>query len=94
MSKNKHTPGPWKAHAYTDSGNVYIKEGNQGFAIAQMLDTYPDQMQANARLMAAAPALLEALDWIVYEIVEGCEDKDAILRVAQEAIAKAKGEVK
>ena len=42
-----------------------------------------------AALFEAAPKLLEALDWIAWEIEWGCADRDAILRVAQEAIKEA-----
>ena len=57
---NKHTPGPWTVNAYNEieSGavricSVDIEETNAGLN--------GGEGQANARLIAAAPDLLEAL---------------------------------
>lgn len=53
----------------------------------------PDTMgeyEANVRLITAAPDLLEALRAIVHQVLQGSVlERDACLRQAQEAIAKA-----
>ena len=64
MSNTKHTPGPWKQ--YRDSvGNVRIQGNVAGGPVAfieEMNNTGgTEQDHANARLIAAAPELLEAL---------------------------------
>lgn len=95
----KHTQGPWVAIPMPD-GSIDICKSNAGYHIAQMLYTgYPADVQANARLIAAAPDLLAAL-----EIAEGrlmCIDAQKLDTVARNddvidriraAIARARGE--
>jgi len=49
-----------------------------------------DEYEANVRLITAAPDLLEALRAIVHQALQGSVlERDACLRQAQEAIAKA-----
>lgn len=65
----KHTPGPWealRAHGRKDLFYVSAKEGN--LMIADVENPYADEaraaqypLEANARLIAEAPAMLEAL---------------------------------
>ena len=64
---NKHTPGPWKAPKPTigDSNCLYIGEKTGNWDICVINTTTaptPKQAKANARLIAAAPDLLEALE--------------------------------
>jgi hypothetical protein len=67
MSTFKHTPGPWGAHNNEVFAGPFkrIKGGISGFRahICEMddLDLDEDEVEANARLIAAAPDLLEAL---------------------------------
>lgn len=62
--KAKHTPGPWKTYT-TDQGLIDITAaGNDGtLTLAYMTgeDNIEINVEANAKLMAAAPDLLEAL---------------------------------
>lgn len=53
---NKHTPGPWKAETFAARWNVWpiSKRKPDGSAVAY------DCTEADARLIAAAPDLLEA----------------------------------
>ena len=104
-----HTPGPWFAdqdgriwrrhpsELYQNGGGVagdkpialvqkgWYEENEQGFPV-----------EANARLIAAAPDLLEALESIVSDH-DFCGDewgsrRDAWIETARAAIAKATGE--
>jgi hypothetical protein len=52
-----HTPGPWKAEAFANQWNVWpiSKRKRDGSAIAY------DCTEADANLIAAAPALLDSL---------------------------------
>jgi len=94
---SKHTPGPWRVsqegYIASRQGFVPIRTPFRGDAFRDgptRSPLHPEaELAANARLIAAAPDLLTALEWIVWELVEGCEDKDSILRVAQEAIEEA-----
>lgn len=65
----KHTPGPWSAYNKFSGltlSNWRVSEGNStpgiGIGVAIMSGNRSDEIeQANARLIAAAPELLEAL---------------------------------
>ena len=71
----KHTPGPWR----TDGCYISSNYGEVGHAY--WVSSMPaDMSEANARLMAAAPALLEALDLAV-----------AILQEAEPRLGYAEG---
>ena len=73
---NKHTPGPWKYGAELSSRTgewlISFDAGNRGRGIG-IAETRPGsgQEEANARLIAAAPDLLEACEtfheWLVRE---------------------------
>ena len=62
MSDTKHTPGNW----IVQNGSVYVQDGNEyaQTRIASMdrgePNTRPVERDANARLIAAAPELLDA----------------------------------
>ena len=92
--KTKHTPGPWGITQYTNyiGWSVYAK--NRGCIAERWYDSEQktpnrDELYANARLIAAAPELLEALECIV-----GSGDiGQPYLDIAIEAIAKAKGDI-
>ena len=60
---SKHTPGPWHVTAgHRSIRPSFISPGeNGGFAICEMYADGRD-FTANARLIAAAPELLEALE--------------------------------
>ena len=63
---NKHTPGPWNT-SRADGLRIDDSKGTQ-IASAVSLDYYAPALavqQANARLIAAAPDLLYALECIV-----------------------------
>jgi len=78
-----HTPGPWELSyltVKTDDG-FYVADCDKSLLIP------PAQMLANARLIAAAPDLLEALEMCVKVAGRKTVEFDA----ARAAIAKAKG---
>ncbi len=89
---SKHTPGPWKAHldeAYfvtgPDRGRVAIMthlKGAHGLGGRRS----GDESAANARLIAAAPELLEALtDLLGWQTLA----PDDVVAAARAAIARA-----
>ena len=87
---NKHTPGPWFSQ-YDDNG--FYEIGSEAVSL-RLAFTFGegDTDEANARLMAAAPDLLEALNAMV-EYTSSQEYDHAAVKQACAAIAKAKGEV-
>lgn len=67
MSESKHTPGPWEVQSYTNYKGWSVWANDRGCiaegCIAERwydADQQPDELKANARLIAAAPELLEA----------------------------------
>lgn len=92
MSKTKHTPGPWKT-SYTNL-SVVIAENGAVVARASKLNGLVN-LQANARLIAAAPELLEALQTVVANAPDPyCAITRAVDAQCRAAIAKATGETK
>ncbi len=96
---SKHTPGPWSVRKALGLGDLAIvapstQPDHSGFVI--LAECYEDirdrgehavdECAANARLIAAAPDLLEALQDMVSDHADLSE---ATLRFARAAIAKA-----
>lgn len=102
MSETKHTPGPWQ-YCFEGETAAFILEHDGSTVVklsVTMNTTAHSALVANARLIAAAPELLEALEKL-YALVEGespsllDEDSGGDSRLDIEicaAIAKAKGE--
>ena len=106
MSETKHTPGPWE----TDRNNVHLTQiatihqclNNDWVEVwsPNALGASEEEMEANARLIAAAPDLLAALESIasMYDYEAACGDLASRLYeatcLARAAIAKATGETK
>ena len=88
----KHTPGPWIfKDADRDSGSFDI-DSEEGFFIAETISGLGHEEQENARLIAAAPDLLEAVNrLLVCMSLANWENDDAAV-FARAAIAKATGE--
>lgn len=89
---NDHTPGPWNVSRL---GPSYIEQTG-GSLVASAIETRGDSYLANARLIAAAPELLAALDnlagLIEDYILAGYDFNDDTTAQARSAIAKARGE--
>ena len=95
----KHTPGPWKYW-----GKLSGSENSNGFSITDadlywIADVSPRDSdgiagESNARLIAAAPELLESLAELVARFGTRAKDRVdmAIITDAEKAIAKATGE--
>lgn len=64
--KNQHTPGPWKVTANDGwhSSPIVIVNCEESIAQASPIGSVEEQ-SANAKLIAAAPELLEALQAIM-----------------------------
>jgi hypothetical protein len=100
---SKHTPGPWEyikgASCIISTTEWLVKpsEYNEGTK-TKVLDLTGSMggtdTQADARLIAAAPDLLEALEgFLMCQAQDGtkCAPNDEDFDKAREAIAKAKG---
>lgn len=84
MSTEKHTPGPWTTYLNT-MDDVIIRKMNA--AGDELCVIAKGARYKDARLIAAAPELLEALQ----EMVEIAESQGHIVKRARAAIAKATG---
>jgi hypothetical protein len=59
---SRHTPGPWQALDASEVGAIFINSGEGPVADIYAKDAWwSDSEKADARLIAAAPDLLEAL---------------------------------
>ncbi|HBC94336.1 MAG TPA: hypothetical protein DCZ10_15915 [Pelotomaculum sp.] len=105
MSKSEFTPGPWKARDYTNNeGDVWIdcnafackgkgKSLGGTLATVHKNGTGKGTMEANARLIAAAPDMYEALKRIMDELPAKRDWLDPVSeQMALAALAKAEGE--
>jgi hypothetical protein len=97
-STTQHTPGPWTCHSgmvWKDGPNVYPKGNEDGIPIASMCrepnnGTEPVERDANAKLIAAAPELLDAVkQWEIFLFTAPGDGRT--LKAVQELIAKAEG---
>ena len=91
---SKHTPGPWIIEAQ----GIYANGGNKRVATAMSHEHEIDwpTTKANARLIAAAPELLETLQ-AALEALRSSAGFDEISNAKEQArtvIAKATGESK
>ena len=85
---SKHTPGPWQ---WTQHFDPTISIYKDGFGqIARLYDSSAGTGKANARLIAAAPDLLDALQSII-EDIDSEFGTDCDYNKARAAIAKATG---
>lgn len=102
----KHTPGPWKTQSIENQRHVWGPDGDCIVSIHN--GSLPDdERKANARLIAAAPDLLEACEAVaeLAEILKSSNDPSQNRRAAtaaaavmfsqkvRNAIAKARGEI-
>lgn len=98
MQKVKHTDGPWEVREHSEALWVYPVAGcGMGWVGDSYLSVClgsENGAEANARLIAAAPDLLEAVWALVehFERVDGDERHKAVIAQATAALAKANGE--
>ena len=79
---SKHTPGPWEKHM-----NLIKEPG--GAVVATVARTQDGYVQANARLIAAAPDLLAVLKRVMVGVDERRVKIDAALgMMISDAVAK------
>ena len=106
MSDTKHTPGPWHLSDLGRHHNRRLVYGADGVLVADAGGIHKrsnDEMHANARLIAASPALYEALRAIEHQAIAGegtldengtaigADDFASILNTARAALRLAEG---
>lgn len=93
---SKHTPGPWREEFVSDKTwhkGVYDVNGNEVALVKVKSALTAQRRDADARLIAAAPDLLDALKTCLL-IVEhlASESAPSTIAEARAAIAKATGD--
>lgn len=92
MSKAKHTSGRWDVEIIEDECELWITNNQNCIAKLSLFGTNCImEQEANARLIAAAPDLLEACKMLIEETNAGTWDCLPIEK-AKAAITKAEGE--
>ena len=101
MSAAKHTPGPWRIATEPSGIRARHIKADSYLTVCSSLTSVsrncgPDEINANARLIAAAPELLAALETaymalIGYLPAHRNDVTDAAIGAARAAITKAKG---
>ena len=94
--KTQHTLGPWAiVERDAPRGTLMIESQHGLVAVMESSKTRPvtyEKAESNARLIAAAPDLLEALQLFVAHSDPHCAITRHVDNVARAAIAKATGE--
>jgi hypothetical protein len=96
MGEVKHTPGPWEARTFLVVGGKRFSDRICHVGSSTSLGpSRSDESVANARLIAAAPDLLEAIKALSASIFAPDDGRSpelsAALRMTVSAIAKAEG---
>ena len=95
MDNTKHTPGPWTFNEKTDC--IQSEHPDHRFSLIAKVATGEDirEEHANARLIAAAPEMYEALKNALNTIRALTEDYDTRQSFikGQELIARVEGEL-
>lgn len=98
MSAPSFTPGPWKAHTIkTDYGLPYTPVSAKTLLARVYSEAFGDheESEANARLIAAAPDLLEALEsYVTTMAIAGGGDKALFMAAIRDADNKARAAIK
>ena len=86
---SEHTPGPWEAEIYPYPVKSWIVKASDGRIFRGL--TASDMTEANARLIVAAPDLLEACEAILRSTKRGSKrtaHDEWIIQRLEEVIAK------
>ena len=106
----KHTPGPWEwtdhagyelpVDSTLDVAVLQQENGNPSKAVLEYVEFgLADNLAANAKLIAAAPDLLEALQAMILMTRRGSvvyllsTEQEAVLAEAEAVVARVEGEV-
>ena len=95
MPDAKHTPGPWDADLLDIRDWTFdipvVRQADYGWRICAVSGTNRQVGEANARLIAAAPELYEALEDILILVDHDALPFDLLTRI-RAVVAKASGD--
>jgi hypothetical protein len=90
-SKTKHTPGPWTITNQCTAENIFYIGCRSG-SLGSAYNKAGGEGEANARLIAAAPNLLECLKNALVVIEVTAQDADTrLVKEIKHAIEQAEG---
>lgn len=87
-----HTPGPWRVGITTDSDEIEVVSDARPYVCMALPGALDGVTEANARLIAAAPELLEAVERLVCVFGGDEYEHFGSIAYARAIIAKATGE--
>ena len=90
----KHTPGPWEVAYLDKNGQSVVKAEHIEVCTCwhHCVGSIEKEMHANARLIAAAPDMLAALQAMSAHYSGSLDHQPAYVKLGRAAIAKATGE--
>ena len=86
----KHTPGPWRVGTPPPNGEQCIGDSKGLMVAVATTGIALNETLANARMIAAAPDLLEALEGLLNALPSATTHP--AIKAARAAIAKAQGD--
>jgi len=92
----KHTPGPWEASEGYPSDIWHVDMPGRAFSVSvsrhgEDWDMPVEEVEANARLMAASPELFDAVEHVLIASEDGGDMDDIDFNMLRKAFAKAGG---
>jgi len=86
MSKTPWTPGPWEVLPLQDGRRAIYTDAEMGFIgdVFGWEEDDPEQAEANARLIAAAPEMAEVLECLEPAVIYDDETGNVWIRPAAE----------
>src|SRR5215813_7422945 len=91
---SKHTPGPWAVYRHDGSNRLDIMAADgdgEGGWIAHDISSPGTEREANARLIAAAPEMLEALREVTKQLAWYAGHKPELTERARALLARVDG---
>lgn len=95
-AKTMHTPGPWRYGNSSKNLDQFFVGNNDYTKSIALIDSFHVEHEANAKLIAAAPELLEACKLAIDELKESAtaldgQSHETMIKILEAAIAKAEG---
>ena len=97
MAESKHTPGPWRSGGCVVWGGDDTPVADLASGMCNRPDLWPDTTEANARLIAKAPELLEACmaaDNFNTAVIEDAEKERRTDPVRERLLAKLRAAIR
>lgn len=88
---SKHTPGPWEKRFHYSGAPIIVTDERQVAKVLYHGGSEDNEVHANAKLIAAAPDMYEALEQCELFLCEMSYTDEQLLPLVQAAIVKARG---